>query len=125
MDEGRNLDHDGLLKESSSSVMARVMARVKKTTACNRRVLLMVIALLFFVLVLVVAVLAVLIRQDSKSYQAKELQADQVFARYGSPPDHGQEWTCSTFVNNIQCWDGSYTYLHTQSGWTLLQGPDD
>eukprot|EP00977_Amphora_coffeiformis_P013259 scaffold3419_cov142-Amphora_coffeaeformis.AAC.7 len=121
MDEDRNLDHDGLLKESSSSVMARL----QKTTAFICRVLPMVIALLVFVLVLVGAVLVVLIKQDSKSYQAEELQADQIFAKYGAPPDHGQEWTCFTFVNNIQCWDGFYTYLHTQSGWTLLQGPDD
>lgn len=120
-DDGRH-DHDGLLKESSSSMMAGL----RKTTAFIRRALPMVIALLVVLAVLTAAVLVVLIRQDSKSYQSVELQSDQVFVDYGAPPNGaGEEWTCSQFAGNIRCWDGSYSYLHTPSGWTLMQGPDD
>jgi hypothetical protein len=120
MDDDRHHNRDGLLNSSS------MMAGFRKTTAFIRRALPVVIALLVGLAVLIVAVLAVLIRQDSKSYQSVELQPDEVFAEYGAPPnDSGEEWKCSKFVNNIQCWDSSYTYLHTPSGWTLLQGPDD
>ena len=122
MDDDRRLDHDGLLKESSIS---SITAGLRRTTAFLRRALPVVIACLVVVAVLIVAVLAVLIRQDAKSYQSVQLQADKVFAEYGAPPDHGQEWTCSEFVSNIQCWDGTYTYLYTPSGWTQLSGPEE
>lgn len=98
MDNGRLQGHDGLLKEDTGSIMTSF----RRTTAFLRRAQPVVMTLVVALAVLMIAILTILIRHDSESHQSQELQADQVFAQYGAPPEHGQEWTCSNFVSNIQ-----------------------
>lgn len=108
--ESSHLDQDGLVNESSSSCMSVV----RRTAASLRRKIPMVIAILVLVTVITVIIL---IRRDSVKSQAVYLEPDEVFSKYGAPPDHGKEWTCNKFNNNIQCWDGSYSYVYQSGKW--------